>query len=550
MLVFLLLFYFVCGSLAINAPGDGLLIGDECCNFETDHRGVVVIRNQYTSSFLLHNGFFVHKDDYECPTYCINDFGVQSNIMNANGTLMNLVILMRFKDHKHKSLHDRITFDNLFNSHVPTPGAPTGSVKTYFQEQSYNQLTIQSTVTEWVDVSVTELEAAQNCSAMCYVDGVNRFHDAIREAVLVISNQYNFSEFDGDGDSVVDMLTVIHSGYGAEYGGLNYMDRVWSHRWAIRPLDIDGVRVYNYMTASSFYGSSGGRSIRIGVVVHEIGHLLGLPDLYDRKTPISASIGPFDVMCNAYGVDSSMWYPGSFSPWSKIKLGWVTARVLGETGQNTLEPYHSSGDVFLMNHGYPSNQYVLIEARSSEYLYDQQLPPGIYVWHIDENVGNDYNDNQGYPRMYGWPDSHYRVRLIQRDGHFDLEQEDYYYYDDEDAYGFDNSTLGDFTKPSIYPYTKDTCSATGNFLYDFRFNNSGVSYFNYTRIGVKPCEENTTTQMPSPMPTEFVVSSQPTASPTERIRCRKIRNRNKCEDHWENCFWSRQKCRFIRQELL
>ena len=72
---------------------------------------------------------------------------------------------------------------------------------------------------------------------------------------------------------------------GQEYSG-NSADCIWSHQWEmIEPLTRDGVTMSSYHTEPEIRGWSSSPSTqgiaRIGVICHETGHFLGLPDLYD-----------------------------------------------------------------------------------------------------------------------------------------------------------------------------------------------------------------------------------------------------------------------------
>ena len=60
------------------------------------------------------------------------------------------------------------------------------------------------------------------------------------------------------------------------------------------------------------------------IVLHEFGHALGLPDLYDTDYS-SSGIGNWGVMSGGSwgGNGSSPWYPVHFSAWCKTTLGWV-----------------------------------------------------------------------------------------------------------------------------------------------------------------------------------------------------------------------------------
>jgi hypothetical protein len=64
-----------------------------------------------------------------------------------------------------------------------------------------------------------------------------KLHAAIRYALDYLDNLDNgrivdFSEFDGNGDGNIDVITFVHSGYGAEWGvkdeyATEREDRIW-----------------------------------------------------------------------------------------------------------------------------------------------------------------------------------------------------------------------------------------------------------------------------------------------------------------------------------
>ncbi len=64
---------------------------------------------------------------------------------------------------------------------------------------------------------------------------------------------------------------------------LSHHSGMWSHKFEIYATNwsSNGVRVIEYHINPSLWARSGSDIGRIGVVAHETGHFLGLPDLYD-----------------------------------------------------------------------------------------------------------------------------------------------------------------------------------------------------------------------------------------------------------------------------
>ena len=169
-----------------------------------------------------------HPDDFSTPSASLR--GTASNSIDFHepgqnrrrtatvGTLKNLVIMIKFRDHNRRTLPSRADVDVLMNSEEAHPTlAPTGSLKMVYWENSYGQLTIESTVVDWIRVSKGESYYADGQSG---VGSRRLFQEALVEVLdRLESNRFDFSEFDEDGDSHIDSITFLTSGYGAEWGG-------------------------------------------------------------------------------------------------------------------------------------------------------------------------------------------------------------------------------------------------------------------------------------------------------------------------------------------
>ena len=136
------------------------------------------------------------------------------------GTLKNLVILLKFKDHKKRKLPSREDIDVLMNSEeIDEKLAPTGSLKMLYRQNSYGLLTIESLVTDWIVLDEKEEYYANNQAGMG-----TRFHEALVYALEELESKgFAFDDFDSDGDNRIDSIAFLTSGYGAEWGaGTNH----------------------------------------------------------------------------------------------------------------------------------------------------------------------------------------------------------------------------------------------------------------------------------------------------------------------------------------
>ena len=125
------------------------------------------------------------------------------------------------------------------------------------------------------------------------------------------SSGFDFSRFDVNGDYVIDVTAVLHSGYAAEYGGSDCntgatsLDRIQSfassatyNTW----VSTSGYSLGNFFITSGLEGLCNFVPAKVGTMIHEFLHTFGLPDLYDKRgkynnNPSSVGgIAGYDVM--------------------------------------------------------------------------------------------------------------------------------------------------------------------------------------------------------------------------------------------------------------
>jgi M6 family metalloprotease-like protein len=254
----------------------------------------------------------------------------------STGDIKNLVVLMRWSDHKDRTLPSVDDIDVLMNFNGPHPLAPTGSVRDVYMVNSYGKLNLTSTVYKWVDMDNTEKYYADGTSG-----GTIKIQQAIKYALeqLEADSSFDFGDFDQNKDGYIDAIAFLHSGYGAETGGFDsegtyYEDRIWSHKWDLQLAGEfrsakSGVKVFDYHISPALWGKSGSRIGRIGVIAHETGHFFGLPDLYDTGR-FGQGIGSWCLMANSWGFDGTQYYPPQLSAWARLKLGWDNFTLIEE----------------------------------------------------------------------------------------------------------------------------------------------------------------------------------------------------------------------------
>lgn len=305
-----------------------------------------------------------------------------------------LVIPVGFIDEQFDPLHDKTHFIGIMEQ-----------MKKYYELNS-GYIENNSGIT--IDYYVSDFLELDPFYSMSYfgadgaeIDGFNGpVYELVRQAVIkldAIDSSFDFSEYDTDGDNVIDHLIIIHAGIGQEEESTN-TDLIWSHQWYIGGSNdytlgqaVDGVYAHNYTTVPE--------TGKLGVFAHEFGHDLGLPDLYDTNKltdGYSEGAGVWDLMANGSwncipGNEAGT-SPSNLSAWSRTFLGWeapnlvinnqLDSSVENTNGISSIIKVYPKGD---LSH----EEHYLIEYRRKIGDYDSALPEeGVLIWHIDDYVIN------------------------------------------------------------------------------------------------------------------------------------------------------------------
>ncbi|MGQ9889359.1 MAG: M6 family metalloprotease domain-containing protein [Aggregatilineales bacterium] len=337
-------------------------------------------------------------------------------------TFRVLALLVEFSDLPRDNSIPVTSFDTLLFSATPP------SIRHYYREVSYNQLDIVSVT---LPSAIGWRTAPQPLSYYVnnnYCTGAwtfpygypNNCQRLVEDLVYAVNPVVDFSQYDNNGDGWVDALIVIHAGQGAEV--TNQPSDIWSHQWSVRyPPLVDGVRVGIYTMQPEYIYTPG--DLTIGVLAHELGHALGLPDLYDIDYS-SYGVGNWSLMSggawNGWNGDYAGSSPAHLDAWSKAWLGFTTPTVLTTTQVITLPAAVSSPVVYRLDTSRPG-EYFLVENRQ-KIGYDSYLPgAGLLIWHVDEGVSGSNRLECRQHDNWRCGANHFRVALEQADGALDLE---------------------------------------------------------------------------------------------------------------------------------
>ncbi|MFZ4399436.1 MAG: M6 family metalloprotease domain-containing protein [Bacteroidales bacterium] len=309
-----------------------------------------------------------------------------------SGYLNNLIVYIRFSDDTEFST-SRQLYDDKLN---PTTG---NTLKSYYQEVSYNNLTINSshypncalnTNLSFQDIHPRGYYQPYNLTTnpIGYNGGGNGSERTSREHQLLIDaiNWININSpisnslnLDGDGDNKVDNLCFIIKGNNSGWN-----DLLWAHRWALfsQTIYINGKRVYDYTFQPE-------NQVNVRTLCHEMFHALGAPDLYHYTNQTNISpVGAWDLMETGNG------HMSAYMKWKYSNHTWInTIPEITTTGTYTLHPItSSSNNCYKIASPYSLNEYFVVEYRKKAGIFESNIPgSGLLVYRIDDFVNGNSN---------------------------------------------------------------------------------------------------------------------------------------------------------------
>ncbi|HVP21916.1 MAG TPA: M6 family metalloprotease domain-containing protein [Anaerolineaceae bacterium] len=367
--------------------------------------------------------------------------GIRPQTLQANPNQLSSLSIAPF-DHNFGAQKLLVLLVDFTNQAGKTPVADiagrffgaTNSVNSYYKEVSRDQFsfipaaetsgTANDGVIGWLHMNYPHINTGG------VIDGRNQ--QLVKDALMAADSYIDYAAYDTNNDGYISAnelhIIVIVAGYEAAYDQSAFPS-VWGHRWNLNfvtPPILDGKILADGNHGGGYaqfgeihrlaYNPAQDHLATIGIMVHELGHDISWPDLYDT-TYNTSGVGDWSIMGGGSWNGIAGGEPGS-SPahpdaFSLYYQGWIKpVPFSGPLNTLSLASIETNGDIYLlgdnpggvdwnfMTHS-GQGEYFLVENRQ-KVGYDAGLKGcGLLIWHIDETRTFTNAANNGtHPLVY------------------------------------------------------------------------------------------------------------------------------------------------------
>lgn len=314
------------------------------------------------------------------------------------GKRRGLLILVNFADKKFSWTTNPLEdYKKIASAENYKESRNFGSVRDYFKAQSYGKFDFVLDVVGPVTVSRGFSYYGKND-----VYG-NDLYPAtmIWEACKAVDDEVDFSQYDWDGDGVVEQVFVLYAGYGEAQGGK--AATVWPHSSSLKAsmayepeitsCVFDGVTVDTYACSCELSGGSGTTPDGIGTICHEFSHCFGLPDFYcSDYSHDDLTMSEWSIL--DYGSYSDGGYtPVSYTAYERWFCGWLEPTELSSPRNvKGMTDINENGDAYIIYNDANKNEYYIMQNVQQEGWNSHSPGHGLLVLHVDyDKYSWDYN---------------------------------------------------------------------------------------------------------------------------------------------------------------
>lgn len=350
----------------------------------------------------------------------LNGITAESLVKPATGNHKVLVVLVQFANRTLVTTTAQWS-DLIFSN------TSFSKVRDFYKEASYNNIDLIPASETYGTANDGVVKVTLSYNHPNTAGSTGDTNKQLTKDALIAANPYvNFSLFDTNSDGSISTnelhIVIIVAGYESSYGGASSCSpSVWGHRWqlsgTVTPPTLDG----KLLTSVSGYGDytqfgewhcstsdTPGHMATMGIIAHELGHSLWLPDEYDTDLS-SEGVGKWGLM------GSGSWNtcfsshagncPSHPTAWDKSYLGWLTPTLVSGKQTVSIPDVTSNATAFrLLNNPGDVDWSFTVASGTGEYFlaenrqltgYNAGLPgDGLLIWHIWEGASSSNSANQ------------------------------------------------------------------------------------------------------------------------------------------------------------
>ncbi len=307
-------------------------------------------------------------------------------------------------------------FNLFFNGKGVGAGDNPHSVRDYFEAMSEGLFTPEFVIMDNVTVS-------RERSYYGDANGSSGRTTYRNEALTLLAPQVKerIDEFDTNDDGKIDGVIIIFPGAGANVGDDNGMHPAcWTGASTIAGVTYATELVAPEMLGmdnSATGGDNRAKLNSIGLYIHEMSHMLGLPDFYDLNYE-APGMDYWSIM--DYG---EYWYngyhPTPYTAYERHFMGWTSLVELSEAQYvSSMKSLADGGSAYVIYNDGNRDEYYILENRSVSDPWSQSLctsfGSGLMVYHVD------YNASAWSANRVNTDINRQRMTIIPANGHFEI----------------------------------------------------------------------------------------------------------------------------------